>query len=167
MLSTSHFIPIIRGAAAFTSEEGSFTATTPSTMSQSNAVSDEKKPGNAAATCSNAGSVTSFSIDGLLGLKQRETADKKDNVEEKGEHAEIKPSAVSVSSQSPGPVAATHLIYSAAAASTMVHSASALHGALWSSHPAAAIAAFRRKWQLCSICVVFVVINGVLTTKLL
>lgn len=120
-----------------------FTVATRSTMSQSTAVSEEKKQGNAAA--GSAVSITSFSIAGLLGLKHREAAEKKAKDEEKSVNAETNSTAQSVTVS---PVAATHLVYTAAAASTMVPSASTFHGALWSSHPAAAaISTLRCKSQ--------------------
>lgn len=122
-----------------------FTVATRSNMSEATAVSDEKKHGNAAA--GSAVSISSFSIDGLLGLKHRDAADKKVKDEEKSEKAETNSATFPSKSATISPVAATHLVYSAAAASTMVPSPSAFHGALWSSHPAtAAIAAFRCKY---------------------
>ena len=119
-------------------------------MSDSSSVGDDKKPSgaasNAAAVTTSAGTVPSaFSIDGLLGLKQREAADNKTDKEE----ASIGSTAANSTEHTSQPMAhqasATHLVYSAAAASTMIPS-SALRGALWSSHPAS-IAAFRCKYM--------------------
>ena len=118
-------------------------------MSESSSINDGKKPGpsgaasNAATVTTSAGTVPSaFSIDGLLGLKQREAADNK-------EENKVGNTAATSPGQTSQPMAhqtsATHLVYSAAAASTMIPSSS-LHGALWSSHPAS-IAAFRCKYM--------------------
>lgn len=135
-------------------------------MSGSTPASDEKKPTASSAvvvTTAAASQIPSaFSIDGLLGLKQQEgAADKKTGDEGSrsgGYGANSKQlDTASTSSNSahhhhPAAVAqasaaTTHLVYSAAAAaaSTMVPSP-ALHGTLWSSHPAS-IAAFRCKYM--------------------
>ena len=121
-------------------------------MSASTSASDEKELGVSAG-----GSIPAFSIDGLLGLRRRqhEASDKTSEEEDTNDDAATSPQpgtppGVHQLSQTstvtlPTPAAATHFVYSAAAAATMIPS-SALHGRLWSSHPAASIAAFRCKF---------------------
>ena len=124
-------------------------------MSGSTSASDDSKKTTASAAVATTTAAVSqippaFSIDGLLGLKQQEAADKTTK-EELQETATRSSSSTATTAQSSAAVAqasagATHLVYSAAAAAapTMVPSP-ALHGALWSSHPAASLAAFRCK----------------------
>ena len=117
-------------------------------------VSDEKKPASASGesaaavtTKASSAAVSAFSIDGLLGLKQQDTADK--TIKEdtpSSEHDVYTTSAPCVTATTMAPASATaHLVYSAAATATSMVPSPALHGTLWSSHPAASIAAFRCK----------------------
>ena len=130
-------------------------------MSNSSAtVGDQKKHGDAAVS-SAATSVSSFSIDGLLGLGKQREATKKVETEpaepsprSRDLTAAVDHATLMTSSLTPSAAAAAHLIYSAAAASTMqMVPSTAFHSALWSSHHAAALAACRRK------CTVLVVVS--------
>lgn len=124
-------------------------------MSNSSAaVSDDKKPhaGNAA-NAAGGGSLSSFSIDGLLGLKKRNSATSTKPIKKQegdGDHLNVPGPcattcpAASLTHPTPSTATAAHLVYSSATASTVIPS-SAFHSALWGSHPAAAFAAFRRK----------------------
>ena len=132
-------------------------------MSGSESANDQKKPTTSSVVVTTAAGSSSapsaFSIDGLLGLKQREVADKTIK-EEKGSnsgstsselyHSTTKSGSADMMEQQASAMAqasATHLVYSAAAAASGMVPSPALHGALWSSHPAASIAAFRCKYM--------------------
>ena len=134
-------------------------------MSRSTSASDETKPAASAAVVTTAAGSqvpSAFSIDGLLGLKQQEAADKTVK-EESGGSANSKqldtaastssvataahPQAGQPSATAQASAAGTHLVYSAAAAASTMLPSPALHGTLWSGHPAASIAAFRCKYM--------------------
>ncbi len=132
-------------------------------MSGSTSASDKKKSAAVTTTAAATQVPPAFSIDGLLGLKQQEATTKKEiegssnanSAEQLQDIARSTSSSVATVQQSGQPSAvaqastgATHLVYSAAAAASSMVPSPALHGALWSSHPAASLAAFRCKYNI-------------------